>query len=817
MEESGAIAFLRSQGVGWIVRSALQVFAPSLRQRGTVGQFVSVKRSSARELTLRHVGARKCYTRVCYVDGSPFSFDNPIAGLARSRRVRKTAKARVATAVVTTDTSSGAITSMTTTVFGARSGKGGGGGGGGPSGAHHHASPGGELEASMVTAAPIIVTHTVVGAGSSAGAVLHIVWTDTRTGARWERSCVGCTEEVVADADFAASRKAGWMPTWSSNAVLPLRPSSTGSSCSSVVSHCGLGEKEHATPRHGTTGKPCLLHCCAHCGEEAAMICCTRCHTAWYCDGECQEAAWSALSGGHREACVPMPKKKGKKVLWRLIGSRGSGSGSGGKKRRAAARAAAARTAAVAPVYAERARIDAIDVRAGAGAGRGWRSPGGGQLLLLQQQQQQQQQQQRAAAAATAPTTMFSMSPPSSRGGGGGSGSGGGSCGMDFDEPGVGCGCGSSAPSSRSNSISSSAAGDPLRVPLALSYRSGSTSSDDAEAAAAVAAEEEEEDMCPICRDRIAHPLQMPCGHRFCRGCVAAMGQRGVEGAQVCPMCRDPMPNHFEMFLRAQAMLCQLERARSQLPGSGAAARRVLPQGLRALRADCTGLLQRVAAIDSGMMLAHYSLGLVLMDSADLRGAAVAFRAAAAACAATAAETATVDGAAEPAPAPAPQRLVAQASIAWWLARCEDFAGAAQVLRRVLRERPADAAAHYELGLVLCALQDSAGACAAFRFAITRATPGQQHTRDGVRQHLGCAAFTSLGQVNEMVGDFAAAEYQYRRALALDPGNPAALAAHEGLLARVVEHGRAAAAVPAAAPSSSDDRMMVVLESMTSF
>ena len=46
---------------------------------------------------------------------------------------------------------------------------------------------------------------------------------------------------------------------------------------------------------------------------------------------------------------------------------------------------------------------------------------------------------------------------------------------------------------------------------------------------------------CAICLDALQQPQTMPCGHRFCRGCVASMRQHGAAVAQVCPLCRGAM------------------------------------------------------------------------------------------------------------------------------------------------------------------------------------------------------------------------------------------------------------------------------------
>ncbi len=33
---------------------------------------------------------------------------------------------------------------------------------------------------------------------------------------------------------------------------------------------------------------------------------------------------------------------------------------------------------------------------------------------------------------------------------------------------------------------------------------------------------------------------QLPCGHEFCKSCLAQLKEKGV--AQTCPLCRNPLP-----------------------------------------------------------------------------------------------------------------------------------------------------------------------------------------------------------------------------------------------------------------------------------
>ena len=60
---------------------------------------------------------------------------------------------------------------------------------------------------------------------------------------------------------------------------------------------------------------------------------------------------------------------------------------------------------------------------------------------------------------------------------------------------------------------------------------------------------------CAICLDALQQPQTMPCGHRFCRGCVASMRRHGAAVAQVCPLCRGAMPDGERLGLDANDLL----------------------------------------------------------------------------------------------------------------------------------------------------------------------------------------------------------------------------------------------------------------------
>ncbi|XP_038043926.2 E3 ubiquitin-protein ligase TRIM58-like isoform X1 [Anas platyrhynchos] len=52
-----------------------------------------------------------------------------------------------------------------------------------------------------------------------------------------------------------------------------------------------------------------------------------------------------------------------------------------------------------------------------------------------------------------------------------------------------------------------------------------------------------EEATCAVCLDFFHRPVMLlPCGHNFCRSCVARCAQKSQDGAGSCPLCRLPFP-----------------------------------------------------------------------------------------------------------------------------------------------------------------------------------------------------------------------------------------------------------------------------------
>ena len=42
----------------------------------------------------------------------------------------------------------------------------------------------------------------------------------------------------------------------------------------------------------------------------------------------------------------------------------------------------------------------------------------------------------------------------------------------------------------------------------------------------------------------VVAPVKLPCGHSYCRGCLAEL--RSQEVAQTCPLCRQTLPDGLD-------------------------------------------------------------------------------------------------------------------------------------------------------------------------------------------------------------------------------------------------------------------------------
>jgi Flp pilus assembly protein TadD len=302
-----------------------------------------------------------------------------------------------------------------------------------------------------------------------------------------------------------------------------------------------------------------------------------------------------------------------------------------------------------------------------------------------------------------------------------------------------------------------------LEVPLGGGAQSGVGGGGGGTSAAA--GDEEE---CTICLEALQQPQTMPCGHRFCRGCVASMRQYGVREAQVCPLCRGPMPDAERLTIEASRLLAQ----HGKLTPTRHGGRNTAPQPawVRDLLSKSIGLSREVLAIDPKHMQVHLNLGVALERHGDTDGAIAAFRAAI-----------RVE----------PKYMNAHFNLATVLHRRGDLAGAEKASRAAIAVNPEFAKAHGILGHILMQAGNLAGAEVAFRAAIALDPPDVVY----LHHNLGTlflqkddnaaaeAAFraavaanpryapanVNLGNCLQMRGDFTGAGVCYRAAIALDP------------------------------------------------
>jgi len=188
----------------------------------------------------------------------------------------------------------------------------------------------------------------------------------------------------------------------------------------------------------------------------------------------------------------------------------------------------------------------------------------------------------------------------------------------------------------------------------------------------------------------------MPCGHRFCRDCVASMRRHGAAVAQVCPLCRGAMPDAERLRMDASHIITQHERWKKGKPDGAP-----LPAAAQKLVARAAS--REALAIDPSDACAHCNLGYALEAGGLPAGAEAAFRGAA-----TAAD---------------PQlAAVAHCNLGFILERRGDKAGAEAAYRAAAAANPRDlqfaTMAHYKPGVVLERNRDKAGAGAAYRAAI---------------------------------------------------------------------------------------------------
>jgi len=197
---------------------------------------------------------------------------------------------------------------------------------------------------------------------------------------------------------------------------------------------------------------------------------------------------------------------------------------------------------------------------------------------------------------------------------------------------------------------------------------------------------------CAICLDALQQPQTMPCGHRFCRGCVASMRRHGAAVAQVCPLCRGAMPDTERLWLEAHCLIAQHERWKKGKPPGVP-----LPAAVQERLGKAVALCREALAIDPADAQAHDSLGYALNAGGDTAGAEAALRAAIAAD---------------------PQHEDAHNNLGLLLLERGDKAGAEAACRAAIAADPQHARAHCNLGIVLGESGDHTSAARSFAAAL---------------------------------------------------------------------------------------------------
>ena len=249
------------------------------------------------------------------------------------------------------------------------------------------------------------------------------------------------------------------------------------------------------------------------------------------------------------------------------------------------------------------------------------------------------------------------------------------------------------------------------------------------------------DDECAICLDVLVQPQTMPCGHRFCHGCVTSMQEYGASDTQVCPLCRSAMPDIERATWTACYLLTQWDRWLKSAPHGTPMPAWVLKSVTKAAE-----FCREALVIDPANERARYSLGCALDAAGDVAGAEIAY------------------GAATTGVSP---QTAAMAHCMLGVIRADrgDAAGAEAAFRAGTAADPQHAKAHANLGTQLIRRGDKAGAEAAYRATVAI---DPQHDQ----------AQCNLGILLEQGGDKVGAENCYRAAIA---GNPQYGGAHFNL------------------------------------
>ena len=237
---------------------------------------------------------------------------------------------------------------------------------------------------------------------------------------------------------------------------------------------------------------------------------------------------------------------------------------------------------------------------------------------------------------------------------------------------------------------------------------------------------------CVICLDVLQLPQTLPCGHRFCRDCVASMREHGVTEMQVCPLCRGPMPDADRLFLDARRLLTQVCRLKKT---AGTVAAAMEQHGDAATAVPTTMMHQQQLPLPLPLRL---GVQVLLSQAADLCRSALA-----------------VD----------PQHAGAHFELGYALNEGGDDESAESHYRWAIAadSQYMYADAHLNLGILLTLRGDDRGAEAAYRAAIAAADLLSMAQRTMAQMQ------TNLGVLLNERGDKAGAESAYRAAIAAEP------------------------------------------------
>ena len=238
-----------------------------------------------------------------------------------------------------------------------------------------------------------------------------------------------------------------------------------------------------------------------------------------------------------------------------------------------------------------------------------------------------------------------------------------------------------------------------------------------AEPPSATSGDLEDGSECAICMETRVEPVQLPCLHSFCGGCVQSLKQAGVK--QVCPLCREPIPeSSAEFHFNKAVTLCRrADRARDLGEHSAAGS-------LRAEEEQSYRAVLRLSPDDANT---HFNLGIVLQRKGDLEGAERSFRSALRLN---------------------PDDFNAHSELGGVLQDKGDLEGAERSYRAALRLNPDVADSHKNLGVVLTKKGDLEGAERSYRAAL-RLNPDHAYAH----YYLGASSSSSRSIGFAVAGD----------------------------------------------------------------